>query len=343
MTTVMSQQPAVNEEPVFSWENYRAERKKSDKDERRRKSQSKSVCKEKKTKKKSSKKGAKTMDASFSMLDVSQSTEATMMESESTLNSLPEAEQASSSVLNTGLVYDIETDNALDHVVLAAADLDTAIAEFEQKTGVKPVKTGFINGLGITKARVAFEGSSFLEIIAPDPERQGPIGALLQQSADQLGNGLILFHWAIRLSTAQKLSSEVQAPKMGYTPDFLTMKGPCNDGSIKKWDMLYLYGHALGGVCPFFINWDEFDHPCETMPIVGRLLDVKVSAPKDDKIHKLLAHTGSTGFSREENSAAGFEVKFDSPKGEVCFEADKMTGFKIPGFEEMAAQAGKKK
>jgi hypothetical protein len=213
-------------------------------------------------------------------------------------------------------------------VVLAAPDLEAAITEFQDKTGIEPRISGSIKGLGIKTARVSFEGSSFLEIIAPDPEKGGPIGNLLRASGL---TGLKPFHWAIRSSKTGELSAPFK--KIGYTPDCIGMFGAREDGTPRKWEMLYLYGHSLRGICPFFINWDNSDHPCETMPIVGELIQVKVTAPAEDKIHKLISETGSSGFSLDEGPPH-FEVKFDSPEGEVEFTATKMVGFRFPGFED---------
>lgn len=219
-------------------------------------------------------------------------------------------------------------DNVLDHVVLAAADFEAALEEFTEKTGVAPKIAGAIKGLGIKTARVSFEGSSYLEIIAPDPKAGGPIGNLLKASGL---TGLKPFHWAIRNSKAEPLKDEVN--KFGYTPDHISMFGAKEDGTPRKWEMLYLYGHRMGGITPFYINWANSDHPCETMPIVGDLISVKVSAPDSDPIHKLIAHTESGGFSLEEGDPS-FEVKFDSPEGEITFAATKMVGFRFPGFED---------
>lgn len=219
-------------------------------------------------------------------------------------------------------------DNSLDHIVLAAPDFEEALEEFTEKTGVAPKIAGAIKGLGIKTARVSFEGPSYLEIIAPDPKSGGPIGNLLKATGIK---GLKPFHWAIRNSKAEPLKDEVG--QFGYTPDHISMFGAKEDGTPRKWEMLYLYGHKMGGICPFFINWANSDHPCETMPVVGDLIHVKVSAPDDDPVHQLLDHTSSEGFTIVEGSPA-FEVKFDSPEGEVSFGATKMTGFRFPGFEE---------
>jgi len=219
-------------------------------------------------------------------------------------------------------------DNVLDHVVLAAADFESALEEFTEKTGVAPKIAGAIKGLGIKTARVSFEGSSYLEIIAPDPKSGGPIGNLLKASGIQ---GLKPFHWAIRNTRAEPLKDEVG--KFGYTPDHISMFGAKEDGTPRKWEMLYLYGHKMGGIAPFFINWANSDHPCETMPIVGDLIHVKVTAPSDDPVHKMIAHTESSGFELDEGPA-NFELKFDSPEGEIEFTATKMVGFRFPGFED---------
>lgn len=219
-------------------------------------------------------------------------------------------------------------DNVLDHVVLAAPDMEPALVEFQEKTGIEPAIAGSIKGLGIKTARVSFEGDSFLEIIAPDPEKGGPIGNLLRASGL---TGLVPFHWAIRNEKTGDLTGPFK--KLGYTPDCISMFGAKQDGTPRKWELLYLYGHQMKGICPFFINWDNSDHPCETAPVVGDLIHVNITAPGDDLIHKLIEETGSSGFSLEPGSPS-FEVKFDSPEGEVTFSANKMIGFRFPGFED---------
>merc|ERR1712151_586415 len=110
--------------------------------------------------------------------------------------------------------------------------------------------------------------------------------------------GLKPFHWAIRTGRTEALKDEVAQFK--YTPDHISMFGAKEDGTPRKWEMLYLYGHKLGGLTPFFINWANSDHPCETLPIVGDLLHVKVQAPAGDAMHELLAHTNSQGFTLSE-------------------------------------------
>jgi hypothetical protein len=218
-------------------------------------------------------------------------------------------------------------DNVLDHIVLAAADLEKAMAEFKEQTGMDAVIAGTIKGLGIKCARVSFDDATYLEIIAPDPKAPGPIGELLKSKKI---TELTPFHYAIRTTKAEELKDEVS--KFGYVPDHITMFGATKEGKPRKWEMLYLYGHKLGGICPFFINWANSDHPCATLPIVGKLKKLEIRAPSEDPVHQLYEHVGVRNIEVEEGKPK-FSFSFKSPNGTVKFSTYAAVGFKFPGFE----------
>jgi len=123
-------------------------------------------------------------------------------------------------------------DGVIDHIVLAAPDLDEAMSNFEKMTGIAPKVAGTINGLGIKCARISFNDSSYLEIIAPDPKGPGPIGNLIKSRGIK---ELTPFHFAIRSSKAEDLKTEVK--QFGYVPDHITMFGGTKDGVPKKWEV----------------------------------------------------------------------------------------------------------
>jgi len=111
------------------------------------------------------------------------------------------------------------------------------------------------------------------------------------------------------------------------------MFGAKADGTPRKWEMLYLYGHKMGGLCPFFINWANSDHPCATLPVVGKLKKFTIRAPEDDKVHELFEHVGVKGINVEVGKPK-FSFQFSSPEGTVKFSASKAVGFKFPGFDD---------
>jgi hypothetical protein len=219
-------------------------------------------------------------------------------------------------------------DCVLDHIVLAAPDLEEAMKDFQKRSGIEPIIAGTIKGLGIKCARVSFNDSTYLEIIAPDPAGPGPIGQLIKARGIK---ELTPFHYAVRLSRTEALKDEVG--KFGYTPDHITMFGAKPDGTPRKWEMLFLYGHKLGGTCPFFINWSNSDHPCAKLPVVGKLKKFTVRAPEEDPVHELLDHVGATKIIIETGKPK-ISFQFSSPEGTVKFSTSKAVGFKFPGFDD---------
>lgn len=220
-------------------------------------------------------------------------------------------------------------DNVLDHIVLAAPDFQDAMKEFENMTGIKPSVVGSLRGLGTKSARVGLDNNAYIELIAPDPKNSGPIGAAL---ASQLEEGQLMpWHYAIRSSEVEAMKDDYVPNELGWQPDHISMFGASPDGTPKKWEMLYMYGHKIGGVVPFYIDWGHCDHPSATIPEVGALKSLIVRAPGGHKVHDLLSSVD--GISVEEGEPM-LEFSFGSPEGTITFSADNPIGIKFPGFEE---------
>lgn len=226
--------------------------------------------------------------------------------------------------------YDLNLqDDVLDHIVLAAPDFQEAIKEFENMTGIKPSIVGSLRGLGTKSARVGLDNNAYIEIIAPDPKNSGPIGAAL---ASELEEGtLVPYHYAIRSSEVEHLKDEYVPNELGWQPDHISMFGASPDGTPKKWEMLYMYGHRIGGCVPFYIDWGQCDHPSASIPEVGALKSLIVRAPAGHKVHDLLSKV--SGITVEEGDPL-LEFSFGSPEGTITFSADDPKGVKFPGFEE---------
>eukprot|EP00526_Cylindrotheca_closterium_P017335 CAMPEP_0113651730 /NCGR_PEP_ID=MMETSP0017_2-20120614/27589_1 /TAXON_ID=2856 /ORGANISM="Cylindrotheca closterium" /LENGTH=316 /DNA_ID=CAMNT_0000564451 /DNA_START=180 /DNA_END=1130 /DNA_ORIENTATION=+ /assembly_acc=CAM_ASM_000147 len=220
-------------------------------------------------------------------------------------------------------------DNVLDHIVLAAPDFQDAMKEFENMTGIKPSVVGSLRGLGTKSARVGLDNNAYIELIAPDPKNSGPIGAAL---ASQLEEGQLMpWHYAIRSSEVEAMKDDYVPNELGWQPDHISMFGASPDGTPKKWEMLYMYGHKIGGVVPFYIDWGHCDHPSATIPEVGALKSLVVRAPGGHKVHDLLSSVD--GVTVEEGDPM-LEFSFGSPEGTITFSADNPHGIKFPGFEE---------
>jgi Glyoxalase-like domain len=204
-------------------------------------------------------------------------------------------------------------DNELDHVLLGTANLETAMQDFEQKTGVKPVMVMSLKGCGTVSARLAFENCCFLEIVAPDPKQPDCTSALKERLAQLPDDGktMVPLGYAVRHKKALDMQKERFEP-MGFTCDNVTMVAS-DRMKLWKWDMVFLEGAAAGndgGLVPFFVNWGDAHHAAGRLPILGTIDAVNVRAPVDSKIHQLLNGVSDINVSSGDDKS--FEFTFTS-------------------------------
>jgi hypothetical protein len=216
-------------------------------------------------------------------------------------------------------------DNEIDHIILAAPDYDEAVKEFETMTGIKPARTGSLKGLGIRTARVATNSNCYIEILAPDPVKTGPIGGRL---AKLEAGSLIPYHFAIRQNDLAELQQDYVPNELGYVPDQINLYSTTPDGLPSRWGMLFCCSHFLGGVVPYFVDHGACTHPLSGLPTVGPLKELKCTAPGGSPVHKLLKNIEYT-VTEEGNPAIEFSI--GTPAGVITFSSDRPEGLVFPG------------
>jgi catechol 2,3-dioxygenase-like lactoylglutathione lyase family enzyme len=209
----------------------------------------------------------------------------------------------------------------LDHVVLAAPDLEAAKARFEEATGVAPGDGGPHVGLGTRNAMVSFGEGRYLEIIAPDPEQDSnlPFAEVLRALPAET-----LWHWAVRVEGLAAESGRLRAS--GLSPSrILSTSRARPDGTLLEWELMGVAGHAENGFVPFYIDWLDCAHPTTAAPVVGRLTRFVVTAPADSTVHKALTPLPD-GIALEVGPLH-LALTFDSPRGPISYEGDQLQGF----------------
>ncbi len=171
----------------------------------------------------------------------------------------------------------------IDHFMWAAIDLESASAEFENLTGVRPVFGGVHHGFGTHNALVSMANGSYMEVLALDSDQnvENPI----VNEIKSLGSPEILaFH--VQSKDLESIASILESMNIKYTgPLDLSRERP--DGEILRWRLLFpespLFKHAL----PIFIDWMEAPHPSLSAPAGCELLHLEVGHPNATELRAL--------------------------------------------------------
>ncbi|GAA2425999.1 VOC family protein [Streptomyces glaucus] len=202
----------------------------------------------------------------------------------------------------------------LDHLVLATPDLAATVADFTRRTGVAPAPGGAHVGLGTRNHLVSLGGTSYLEIIGPDPDQPAPTGPRAL-GVDGLTAARTLT-WAI---SPPDLDAAVAAARArGYDPGAVrAMSRRLPDGTLLEWRLTDGATAHPSGLVPFLIDWGASAHPTASDLPVTPLLALSATAPDPDGIRPLLAALGTALPLTA--GPVGISFTVDTPRGPVTF------------------------
>jgi glyoxalase-like protein len=144
---------------------------------------------------------------------------------------------------------------AVDHVIVAVHDLDSAASRFKDQYGLTSVEGGRHPGHG-TGNRIVPLGRNYIELMAVldgDEASSSLLGSWLTRRLAEVGEGPV----ALCLRTDD---IEAVARRAGRAP--LPMSRTRPDGVELTWHLVALDAALTEGL-PFFIQWhvDDSDHP----------------------------------------------------------------------------------
>ena len=199
----------------------------------------------------------------------------------------------------------------LDHVLLGTNNLDTGIAEIEQKSGVRAAGGGSHPGAGTWNALLSLGTERYLEIIAPDPKQKGVPANRYGELAGLTKPRLIT--WAAH-------TRDIDAVAQRLRDAGIAANGP-NDGSRVRPDGKTLHWRTLAlkdnknGLLPFFIQWGaDSIHPSVDAPHGCQLVSFEVVSPEADSLRDLFQKTDVEVQVRA--GAAQLRAHIQSPRGE---------------------------
>jgi hypothetical protein len=176
----------------------------------------------------------------------------------------------------------------IDHLVYRAPDLARAVADVEERFGVRAQAGGKHIGLGTHNALLALGPRTYLEIIAPDPSQPQP-SVPRPFGIDQASRGQLV-GWAI---TCPDIDAAVaEARNRGYDPgEVADMQRTAPTGAVLGWRLTL--NSIPGSLVPFLISWGDTEHPARSAPRGLILESFHLEHPDPASLTRLLDALGA--------------------------------------------------
>ena len=175
----------------------------------------------------------------------------------------------------------------IDHLVYATPNLNRGIDEIEKLIGVRATAGGQHPGRGTRNALVALGPTTYLEIIAPDPD-QPPPQEPRPFGLDELKESRLVA-WFIHTHDLERL-------RRGAIRKGVPL-GEIKSGSRRRPDGVQLFWQftdpwaPLGdGIVPLFIDWKDSPHPARTAAQGATLVSLRAEHPDVRGVRTMLRH-----------------------------------------------------
>jgi len=176
----------------------------------------------------------------------------------------------------------------IDHLVYATPDLGQSVRHVEELLGAAPVPGGAHLGWGTYNALVGLGGSTYLEVIGPDPAQPEPV-APRPFGIDHLDEPRLVAWCA---SSRRPLVDVLAlARESGFDPGaIVSMSRQRPDGVVLEWSLtVAAQANDAANVLPFFIDWGLSVHPSTGLPVAGLLVDLEIFHPEPRTIDLMLS------------------------------------------------------
>jgi Glyoxalase-like domain len=176
----------------------------------------------------------------------------------------------------------------IDHLIYGAPDLVGAVADLEERLGVRAQAGGRHIGLGTHNALLALGPQTYLEIIAPDPgQPEPPVPRPFGLDGVSRGG---LVGWAM---ACQDIDTAVANSRdHGYDPgEVASMQRAGPTGAVLRVQLTL--NVTPGGLVPFLISWGDTAHPARSAPRGLLLESFHLEHPNPASLAPLLTALGA--------------------------------------------------
>ncbi len=210
--------------------------------------------------------------------------------------------------------------SSVDHLVVSGTDLLALVAWWRERAGTFAVTGGSHDGLGTRNALVGLGGTSYLELIGPDPEQGEPAQPRPFGIDDLPEYSIALSTFALAVEDLDAATAAVRAAGIDPGP-IRPMARTRPDGVHLSWRLAVPPAKSLGGAMPFLIEWGpETPHPTSSLEHECKLNGISVTHPEPGPIQAALATldlAGSVEVTVAEGRRPGLAAVVATPNGSI--------------------------
>jgi catechol 2,3-dioxygenase-like lactoylglutathione lyase family enzyme len=205
----------------------------------------------------------------------------------------------------------VDAKQIFDHILIGCADLDSAIAWFEDRTGVKPMRGGSHPGRGTRNALVSLGQLHYLELFAPDPAQHVANNELAELANITAPRPIA---WAAHTTDVEAIRRRAIAAGLKLTgPTPGSRQRP--HGRTLHWTTLDIQDRS--SLVPFFIQWSaDSRHPSADSPKGCSLAAIQFLTPNPDDLRRTLTALGIRA-DIQQASAPAIHITLSTPKGKL--------------------------
>ncbi|MGO1622926.1 VOC family protein [Flaviflexus sp.] len=178
----------------------------------------------------------------------------------------------------------------LDHIVVAAPDLEAVVADFERATGVRPVKGGSHERFGTRNYLISFGGDAYMEFVGIDPELPEP-SVPRPFNLDDLADPVVST-WVLHPEDPDAAVESIRAAGIDVG-DLSAASRLKPDGELLTWRLTPLLQGGLNGVIPFLIDWEDSVSPAHSVEPRATLQSFVIHTNDPDALGGYLAALGT--------------------------------------------------
>ncbi|MEO8267661.1 MAG: VOC family protein [Ilumatobacteraceae bacterium] len=204
----------------------------------------------------------------------------------------------------------------IDHLVYASNDLPSASATVAELLGFAPTPGGNHVGKGTYNELLSLGGTSYLEVIGPDPQQPAPEGPRPFGIDRLLEPALVAWCVRPRRPLAQII---IEARAIGVElGEISAMSRRRPDDVVLKWELtLPQLDGPFGVALPFMIDWGASAHPTDSLPATVDLVELTVAHPRPDALRAALDIIGVGPIVVVEAGPPALRATITSPRGTI--------------------------